>query len=117
MKFETPLMMLALLGCISYLGGVISYHIGVWLSGRPKIKAYTEKKLVNYIKFVKKWGGAFIVIAALFPFSPFSMVVIALSLLKYPYKWFLILALTRLVRFVLQGLIFFDILNIDSWLF
>ena len=115
-KFQTPLLMLAFLGGISYLGGIISYHIGVWLSSRPKIKAYTEKKLDNYIKFVKKWGGAFIVIAALFPFSPFSMVVIALSLLKYPYKRFLILALSRLVRFVLQGIIFFDFLNVDSWL-
>ncbi len=116
MKFQTPLLMLAFLGGISYLGGIISYHIGLWLSSRPKIKAYTEKKLNNYIKYVKKWGGAFIVIAALFPFSPFSMVVIALSLLKYPYKRFLILALSRLVRFVLQGIIFFDILNVDSWL-
>ncbi len=116
MKFQTPLLMLAFLGGISYLGGIISYHIGLWLSSRPKIKVYTEKKLDNYIKFVKKWGGAFIVIAALFPFSPFSMVVIALSLLKYPYKRFLILALSRLVRFVLQGIIFFDFLNVDSWL-
>ena len=117
LKFEKPMIYLTMLGVLSYLGSIISYYIGLGLSKRPKIKAYTEKKLSNYIKFVKKWGGAFIVIAALFPFSPFSMVVIALSLLKYPFRWFLILGLSRLVRFVLQGKIFDDILNVDSWMF
>jgi len=115
-KFSSPLPYLAILGILSYLGGVISYHIGTWLSKRPKIKVYTEKRLANYIRFVHKWGGAFIVIAALFPFSPFSMVVIALSLLKYPYRWFLLLAMSRLVRFVIQGVLFFDVLKLDSWI-
>ena len=116
LKFENSMPYLAMLGVLSYLGGIISYYIGLGLSRRPKIKAYSERRLANYITFVKKWGGAFIVVAALFPFSPFSMVVIALSLLKYPFRWFLILGLTRLVRFVLQGKIFDDILNIDSWM-
>ncbi len=116
-KFTTPLLYLAILGVLSYLGGIVSYHIGTWLSRRPKIKAYTEKRLSNYITFVRKWGGAFIVVAALFPFSPFSMVVIALSLLKYPYRQFLLLALSRIVRFVIQGILFLNVLNLDSWLF
>ena len=115
-KFPTPLFYLAILGVLSYLGGIISYHIGTWLSGRPRVKAYTEKRLSNYITFIRKWGGAFIVVAALFPFSPFSMVVIALSLLKYPYRRFLLLALSRLIRFVIQGILFFNVLNVDSWL-
>ena len=117
MKFESPLPYLALLGLLSYAGGVISYFIGMWISMIPKVKAYTEKKLANYILFVRKWGGAFIVVAALFPFTPFSMVVIALSLLKYPFRYFILFALTRLVRFVLQGILFFNVLNIDVWIF
>jgi hypothetical protein len=28
---------------------------------------------------------------------------------------FLLFALTRLVRFVVQGALFFDVLNIDQW--
>ena len=115
-KFPTPLLYLAILGALSYLGGIISYHIGTWLSRRPKVKAYTEKRLSNYIVFVHRWGGAFIVVAALFPFSPFSMVVIALSLLKYPYRRFLLLALSRLVRFIIQGILFFNVLNVGTWL-
>ena len=75
-KFNRPLPYLALLGILSYTGGIVSYQIGLWISRWPKVKAYTERKLSNYIELVGKWGGAFIVIAALFPFTPFSLVVI-----------------------------------------
>ena len=82
----------------------------------PGVNAYTERRLFRYMDFARKWGGAFIIIAALFPFTPFSLVVIALALLKYPFRLFLLFALSRLVRFVLQGIIFFDILNLDRWI-
>ncbi|KPK80661.1 MAG: hypothetical protein AMS27_16485 [Bacteroides sp. SM23_62_1] len=117
LKFESPAIYLAILGILSYTGGIISYYIGLWIAKRPKIKSYTERRLKNYIEFVRKWGGAFIIIAALFPFTPFSMVVIALTLLHYPFKPFLLFALTRLVRFVIQGVLFFNVLNIDAWIF
>ena len=114
-KFEHPIVYLAILGILSYIGGIISYQIGYWISQRKKIKAYTEKMLNKYILFVQKWGGAFIIIAALFPFSPFSMVTIAVSLFRYPFKKYLIFGTSRLIRFVVQGVIFFDILDLDTW--
>ncbi len=114
-KFEHPVPYLALLGILSYTGGVISYQIGLWISRWPKVKAYTERRLRSYVEFTRKWGGAFIIIAALFPFTPFSMVVIAVTLLRFPFKLFLLYALARLVRFVVQGVIFFDVLKIDQW--
>jgi membrane protein YqaA with SNARE-associated domain len=115
-KFEQPLPWLFLLGLLSYAGGVISYGIGLWISHRPRIRNFTEKRLSNYIGFVRKWGGAFIVIAALFPFTPFSLVVIAITMLKYPFRLFLLFALTRLARFVIQGIFFFDLLKVDTWI-
>ncbi len=115
-KFDHPLSYLFLLGILSYAGGVISYQIGRWISRWPKVKSYTEKRLRNYIEFVRKWGGAFIIIAALFPFTPFSLVVIALTMLRYPFKPFLLFALTRLIRFAAQGLLFFNVLNLDQWI-
>jgi uncharacterized membrane protein YdjX (TVP38/TMEM64 family) len=68
------------------------------------------------VEFVRKWGGAFIVIAALFPFTPFSMVVIAIALLHYPFRLFLLFALARLIRFNLMGVFYFNLVNIDSWM-
>lgn len=115
-KFEQPLYWLALLGILSYAGGVISYGIGTWISSRPRMKLFTEKRLQAYIGFMRRWGGAFIVIAALFPFTPFSLVVIAVTLFHYPFRNFLLYALARLFRFVLQGLIFFDLLKLHHWI-
>jgi len=115
-KFPRPVPYLALLGALSYSGAVISYWIGKWISTMPRVNAYSERKLDRYMDFARKWGGAFIIIAALFPFTPFSMVVIALALLRYPFRLFLIFALSRLVRFVVQGVLFFDVLQMDLWI-
>jgi membrane protein YqaA with SNARE-associated domain len=115
-KFEQSMLLLALMGLLSYAGGIISYGIGAWILKPPRIRAYTEKRLQTYIGFVRRWGGAFIIIAALFPFTPFSLVVIALSLLHYPFRPFLLFALSRLLRFILQGAFFFELLKLDQWI-
>lgn len=114
-KFNSPFLLLTILGVLSYLGGIFSYLIGLGLSKVKKIKEYSERALDKYIKLIRKWGGAFIVIAALFPFSPFSMVVIAISLFKYPFKLYLLFALSRIIRFVAQGVLYIGIFNLDSF--
>ncbi len=114
-KFNSTFLFLAILGILSYIGGIFSYMIGYWLSTRPKIKAYSERALDKYILLVKKWGGAFIIISALFPFSPFSMVVIAVSLFKYPFKFYLLFGISRIARFLIQGVFYLNVLNMDSF--
>jgi membrane protein YqaA with SNARE-associated domain len=114
-KFGTPLLFVTILGILSYVGGIFSYYIGHWLSTRPKIKAYSERALNKYILMARKWGGAFIIISALFPFSPFSMVVIAVSLLKYPFNRYLFFGISRVIRFIVQGIIYLKILNVDTF--
>ena len=113
-KFNTPFVFLIILGLLSYLGGALSYLIGYWLSKRKRIRAYSERVLNKYIEMVRKWGGAFIIISALFPFSPFSMVVIAVSLFKYPFRMYLLYGLSRIVRFIIQGVLYLNILKMDS---
>ena len=110
-KFESPLLMATSLGVLSYIGGIISFLIGFMLTKRKRIKAYSERVLVNYMGMIRKWGGAFIIISALFPFSPFSMVVIAVSLFKYPFKLYLLFGLARIARFVIQGFFYNGLLN------
>jgi len=114
-KFNSPLPWLALLGLLSYAGGIISFGVGKWIAIRPRMKRFSERRLAHYMDFVRKWGGAFIIVAALFPFTPFSLVVIAVTLFKYPFRLFLLYGLARLVRFVLQGVFFFDLLKVDLW--
>ena len=112
-KFDSPFVFLALLGILSYIGGVISYLIGYLLLKRARIKAFSDRILEKYIGLVKKWGGAFIIISALFPFSPFSMVVIAGSLLKYPFRLYLLFGISRIARFIIQGILYLHVLNTD----
>ncbi len=114
-KFNSPFLFLSLLGILSYAGGVFSYFIGHWLAETPRIKAYSERVLDKYIILVRKWGGAFIIIAALFPFSPYSMVVMAVALLKYPFRLYLLFAISRIARFLIQGVLYLDILKIDTF--
>lgn len=114
-KFPRPLPYLALLGLLSYAGGIISYGIGLWIGHRPGVRSLIERRLENYIDFVRRWGGAFIMIAALFPFTPFSLVVIAVTMLRYPFRLFLLYGLSRLIRFPVQGILFFDVLRMDTW--
>ncbi len=112
-KFESPLLIMTVLGVLSYIGGVISYFIGSWLLKSKRIKAYSERVLDKYISLVRKWGGAFIIIAALFPFSPFSLVVIAVSLFKYPFRMYLLFGLSRIIRFIIQGILYLNMFKID----
>ena len=113
-KFQSPFLILTILGILSYIGGAVSYQIGYGLSKVPKISAYIERRLEGYILLTRKWGGAFIVIAALFPFSPLSLVVIAVGMLKYPFKLYLLFGLSRIVRFVFQGLLYSGLFHLDS---
>jgi len=44
------------------------------------------------------------------------MVVIAVSLLKYPFKLYLLFGITRIARFVVQGVLYLNLLNMDTFL-
>jgi membrane protein YqaA with SNARE-associated domain len=112
-KFNSPFLIVSILGVLSYIGGAISYLIGRLLLKNRRIKAYSERVFEKYIGLVRKWGGAFIIISALFPFSPFSMVVIAVSLFKYPFRLYLIYGISRIFRFIIQGVLYVNILNLD----
>src|SRR5659263_74325 len=111
-KFESPILIMTILGILSYIGGAISYLIGYLLLKNKRIKAYSERVLDKYINLIRKWGGAFIIISALFPFSPFSLVVIAVSLFKYPFRMYLLFGLSRIARFVIQGILYLNMFKI-----
>jgi len=113
-KFNSPFLLLSILGILSYAAGAIAYYIGTLLLKRKRIKAYSERVLAKYIGMVRKWGGAFIVISALFPFSPFSPIVIAVSLFKYPFRLYLLFGLARVARFLIQGIFYINVIDIKS---
>lgn len=111
-KFDNPVAMLTLLGVLSYVGGIVSYFIGSWISRREKVKAFIERRLQRYVVLTEKWGGTFLALSAIFPFSPYAMVALAVSVLRYPFPKLLLYGLFRIARFVGQGIMLFQLTDI-----
>ena len=75
-KSASPILYLSLLALASYLGGVISYFMGRWMTKIPAVHEAIEVKMAQHIKNTRKWGGFLIIVGALLPI-PFAMTSIA----------------------------------------
>ncbi len=101
-----PYAAVLLLGTLSYIGGVISYGIGNKIGHFKKVEAFLQRKFANHITQINKWGAILIVLAALFPL-PFSPVSMTAGLLRYPFKSFALVGLTRISRFLIYAFVLF----------
>jgi membrane protein YqaA with SNARE-associated domain len=105
---QSPYMMVLWLALASYIGGVTAYFIGNQLFKLPKIKHWVNVKFDEQFKIFKKYSGLFIIISALAPL-PFSWVSIVSGVVKYPIGWYLLFALSRIVRFFVYAYFFFRV--------
>jgi len=108
--FEEPYLMIGILGVISYLGGLTAYGIGHRLERIPKVRKYLEAKYMIHITKIKKWGGIFIVIAALLPL-PYATVLLLAGMLKYPFARVLYLGTARIARFFIHAVVLFGVIS------
>ncbi|WP_037321554.1 YqaA family protein [Salegentibacter sp. Hel_I_6] len=106
-KSASPILFLSLLALASYLGGVISYFIGRWMTKIPAVHEAIEVKMAQHIKNTRKWGGFLIIVGALLPI-PFAMTSIAAGIIKFPFASYLMFGLLRFVRFYLYALVIFE---------
>ncbi len=106
-KSSSPILYLSLLALASYLGGVISYFIGRWMTKIPAVHEAIEVKMAQHIKNTRKWGGFLIIVGALLPI-PFAMTSIAAGIIKFPFPSYLMFGLLRFVRFYLYVLVIFE---------
>lgn len=103
-----PYLMVLYLSLASYLGGVVAYFIGNQLYRLPKVGKWVDIKFEKQFKTFKKFSGLLIIVSALAPL-PFSWVSVVSGVVKYPLKTFLLLALSRIVRFFLYASIVFTV--------
>lgn len=106
-KSASPILYLSLLATASYLGGVVSYGIGLAITKIPAVHQAMEVKLAKHIKNTRKWGGFLIIVGALLPI-PFAMTSIAAGIIKFPFSSYLIFGLLRFARFYLYSLVIFE---------
>ena len=106
-KSVSPFLFLTLLATASYLGGIVSYYIGVGITKIPAVHQMMELKMAKHIKNTRKWGGFLIIVGALLPI-PFAMTSIAAGIIKFPFSSYLIFGLLRYARFYLYALVIFE---------
>ncbi len=109
-KTDSPIITLAILASLSYLGGIISFFIGKAALKIEKIKNFLEVKMAKQLKNTSKWGGFLIVAGALLPI-PFSITCMAGGLIKYPLKGVLLFGLFRFARFAVYALAIFQMVD------
>lgn len=107
-KMSSPWIYLSILAFLSYTGGLLAYWLGLYMAQVPKIHNYLEVKMEKHLKNSKKWGGFLIMVGALLPL-PFSISCIAAGIIKFPFKNVAIYGSLRFVRFLIYGLIIFNI--------
>ncbi|HKJ48969.1 MAG TPA: VTT domain-containing protein, partial [Christiangramia sp.] len=106
-KSASPFLYLTLLAAASYLGGIVSYYIGVGITKIPAVHEAMELRMAKHIKNTRKWGGFLIIVGALLPI-PFAMTSIAAGIIKFPFSSYLIFGLLRFARFYLYALVIFE---------
>ncbi len=106
-KSPYPIFYLSLLAAASYLGGIISYFIGLGITKIPSVHRQMELNLAKHIKNTRKWGGFLIIVGALLPI-PFAMTSIAAGIIRFPFLSYLMFGLLRFVRFYAYALVIFE---------
>jgi membrane protein YqaA with SNARE-associated domain len=109
-KTESPILNLALLATLSYLGGLLSYFIGKTALKIKSIKEYLEVKMAENLKNTKKWGGFLILAGALLPL-PFSIACLAAGMIKYSFKNVVLFGLFRFGRFAAYAWAIFQVVD------
>ena len=108
-KSGSPFLFLFALATVSYIGGAVSYFIGMRISLMPAVSKHIERKIKQHIINLRKWGGLFIVLGAISPI-PHSIVSIGAGLINYKFKYYLLWSLFRYLRFVIYYLLILQIL-------
>ena len=108
-KSDSPILFLFALASASYLGGIMSYFIGMRISLMPAVRKHIERKIKQYIINLHKWGGVFIVLGAISPI-PHSIVSIGAGLINYKFKYYLLWSLFRYLRFLVYFLFILQVL-------
>jgi len=97
-----PWTALSLLALLSYTGGILSFAIGRLLNRIPAIDRLVHKRYTKLSSEFRTFGALAIFLAALTPL-PFSPVSIIAGSLDYPWARYLLVALSRILRFYLYA--------------
>jgi len=107
-KLNEPWFYLGILAFLSYTGGLITYWLGNFSAKIPSVHNCLKVKMNKQLQHSKKWGGFLIIVGSLLPL-PFSISCFATGIIKFPFKNVILFGSLRLLRFVIYGLIIFNV--------
>ncbi|PIQ49997.1 MAG: hypothetical protein COW03_02245 [Cytophagales bacterium CG12_big_fil_rev_8_21_14_0_65_40_12] len=94
---------------ISLFAGLINYWIGKEISTKAFFKRiFLKKRLKKYQKQYDQYGGGLIIVAAITPI-PYALICLLTGSLSYPIRKFLIFSSFRLLRFIVYGLVIWNL--------
>jgi membrane protein YqaA with SNARE-associated domain len=93
---------LSILTLISYGAGIVGYYIGKTFSKTEFYKRVHGKYLQQYDSKLKKFGGFLVIVGATTP-VPFSATCMLAGSVNLPFKYFLLITVTRIIRFAFYG--------------
>ena len=93
---------LTYLTLISYAAGVIGYYIGHYFSKTPVYQRINERYLKKYDRQLKKYGIYLVLVGAITP-VPFSATCMLAGSVNISIKDFLLICISRIVRFAGYG--------------
>jgi membrane protein YqaA with SNARE-associated domain len=93
---------LTVLTFISYGAGILGYYIGKTFSKSALYQKIHTRYLQQYDKQLKKYGGYLVLVGAVTP-VPFSATCMLAGSVQLPFRSFLLICISRIVRFAAYG--------------
>ncbi|HEX5172467.1 MAG TPA: VTT domain-containing protein [Cyclobacteriaceae bacterium] len=93
---------LTILTILSYIAGIMGYYIGKRFSNTGFFRGLHERYLEQYDKQLRRYGGYLVFVGAVTPL-PFSAMCMLAGSIHFNFKEFLLICVTRVVRFAVYG--------------
>ena len=95
---------------VSLFAGWLNYRLGMFISTKEYFMDLFKRrfKLDKYKKRYEQYGSGIIIVAALTPL-PFALISLLTGTLSYPQRKYLIFASFRIIRFVVYGIVIFNL--------
>ena len=104
---------LSVLTILSFSAGLIGYFVGKYFSRTPIFKRINEKYLQQYEAQLKRYGGYLVFVGAVTP-VPFSATCMLAGSVEFPFKDFVLICITRVLRFAVYGWMVWSFPNLFS---
>ncbi|MBN1950431.1 MAG: VTT domain-containing protein [Bacteroidales bacterium] len=100
--------LILLLSIISYGAGILGYFIGRYLNTSVYYRFVKRRFLRKLDRRLQQYGIYLIVLAALTP-VPFSGVSMLVGSVKFPFRKYVVFALSRFLRFLIYALVLWNV--------